>query len=181
MALRTRLALPAETYRRIMRHLLPVGSRSEEAAFVFARTRPTAEGFVLDFVEWLAVEPDGFEVRSAYYLELTDAMRAGVIKRAHDLGASIIEFHSHPGQDNATFSPSDLAGLTEFVPHVWWRLKGRPYGAVVITPTGFDALAWVESPEAVRLLDEIQVDGVSRYPTGRTLALWEEIRAEQQI
>ncbi len=181
MSVRTRLVLPAELHRRLVAHLLPAGSRVEEAAFVFAVTRTSADGTIFDFLDWLPVKPDGFELRSAHYLELTDATRAGVIKRAHDLGASIVEFHSHPGQDDATFSPSDLAGLKDFVPHVWWRLKGRPYGAVVITPTGFDALAWIESPEAVRPLDEIRVDGVPHYPTGRTLALWEQIHAARQV
>ena len=85
------------------------------------------EDQIFEYIEWYAVPADGFSVCNEYHFELTDEVRAQVIKRAHDLGASIAEVHSHHGPWPAAFSPSDQLGFREFVPHVWWRLKGRPY------------------------------------------------------
>jgi hypothetical protein len=40
---------------------------------------------------------------------------------------------------------------------MWWRLKGRPYLAVVVTPKGFDGLVWLSDPETPVSLGGIQV------------------------
>ena len=118
-----------------------------------------------EFVEWYPVPPDGFVERSWYHLELTDEVRAGVIKRAHDLGASIVEFHSHAGSRPAAFSPTDQRGLREFVPHVWWRLGKKPYFAVVVTHNDFDGLAWISDPKNPQHLDGIMVGDRLLKPT----------------
>lgn len=165
------LELPEADYRAIRSHVLPSWSRHEEAVFMFARS---ARSGVFAPVEWMHVAPDGFTHRSAHYLELTDETRAAVIKRAHDLSASIIEIHSHPLQEEAVFSPSDRRGFLDFVPHVLWRLKGRPYGAVVMTADSFGGLAWfsdVHSPKPLA----IELDsGVVLHPTGITFSTWTE-------
>jgi hypothetical protein len=83
-----------------------------------------------------------------------------LIKRAWDSGTSLVEFHSHPRDRwQAMFSPSDLAGFDEFVPHCWWRLRGRPYLAVVVAQRSVDALAWVTDPRRPVRLDAIWLDG----------------------
>ncbi len=132
--------MPEKNYEKILAHLLRDDSDEEEAGFIFA-AYDTASGLVaLGYLDWYPIPPDGFAVQSRGYIELTDECRADVIKRAHDLGAALIELHSHPWQRRPRFSPSDLSGLDEFVPHVMWRLKNRPYAAIVVSPTGFDAL-----------------------------------------
>lgn len=160
--------LPAEIHDSLQRHLLADKDGPEEAAFVFARVsedHQTADR-TFQFVDWFPVPPEGFTFHSDYHIELSDETRAGVIKRAHDLGASIVEFHAHRGPWPAGFSGSDWAGLEEFVPHVWWRLKGRPYGAIVVTATGFDGLVWLDSPTTPTRLDALVVGGRQLQPTG---------------
>ncbi len=165
MSRRIQLALSPPLYAALWDHLLPTNHRVEEAAFVCAAREPTDGADVFRAVEWLPVPPEGFETRSAVHFELTDAMRAAVIKRAHDLGASLVEFHSHTGRWPAAFSPSDRAGFREFVPHVWWRLKGLPYLAVVVTRSGFDGLAWIAGAQAAERLDGILVEEKVLNPT----------------
>lgn len=163
--LESSLFMPAEIYQAVWGHLLPHRARSETAAFMFVR-RSSTDAARFEYVEWYAVPPDGFVSRSEYHLELTDETRAFVIKRAHDLEASIVEFHRHAGSRPAAFSPSDQAGFREFVPHVWWRLKDRPYLAVVVTDDTFDGLAWLDNPQSARPLSAIVVDEVTLSPTG---------------
>jgi hypothetical protein len=162
------LHLPRDVHEALWRHLLPSRAGAEEAAFVFARLTEATVSRTFEYVEWFPVPPDGFASHSRFHLELSDATRAAVIKRAHDLGASLIEFHSHDGPWPAGFSASDWAGFEEFVPHVWWRLRGRPYAAVVVASTGFDALVWLHAPDAPTRLDAIIVDGKHLEPTRRS-------------
>src|SRR5690242_19671658 len=113
------LELPEEVHQAILTHLLPKAAKEERAAFVFARAEPENDTHLFRYVEWFPVGAEGLEHSSAYYLELTDEMRGKVIERAHDLGTTIVEFHSHLCPWPAAFSESDRAGFEEFVPHVW--------------------------------------------------------------
>src|SRR5438552_6376258 len=89
------ILIDRKTYSQLLKHLLPRRPQAEEAGFGFARyeTNPTAKVILL---EWTAAKAADFKFRSLYGIELTDECRARTIKRAHDLKASIIEFHSHP-------------------------------------------------------------------------------------
>jgi hypothetical protein len=126
-------------------------------------------------IEWLPVLPDGFSSQTAYHLELTDEMKASVIKRAHDLGASLVEFHCHTGRWPAAFSPSDRSGFLEFVPHVLWRLKGRPYLAVVASHSGHDGLLWFKDVRSPSRLDGLLVDNCVLPSTGQTPLSMEDL------
>jgi hypothetical protein len=159
------LKVPQNIYVALEAHLLPEDSLLEEVAFMYAHPVVKDGKSIFQPAEWQPIHPEGFVYRSEIGLELTDETRASVIKRAHDLGASLIEFHSHSGPWPAQFSPSDWYGFTEFVPHVWWRLKGRPYLSVVMTRTGFDALAWTVDPTAPQRLDGIFVGAELVEPT----------------
>ena len=159
------LHLPREVHEALVTHLLPPEGGAEQAAFVFARLTAAAGSRTFGCVDWLLVSPERFASRSRFHFELSDATRAAVIKRAHDLGASLIEFHSHPGRLPAGFSAIDWAGFEEFVPHVRWRLRGRPYAAVVMALTGFDAFVWLDAADAPARLDAIVVDGQRLEPT----------------
>ncbi len=166
------LDLPEAVHDGLLAHLLP-GGDCEEAAFVFANAQTIGADTVFTFVDWMPVSADGFAHRSPYYLELADETRAGVIKRAHDFATSIVEVHSHPAPFPAAFSESDRTGLVEFVPHVMWRLKRRPYGAIVVGPSDFDALVWIGDPKTPQLLDGIRVNGRVLRPTGLTIKEWQ--------
>ena len=57
------------------------------------------------------------------------------------------------------FSPSDMYGFSDYVPHCRWRLRGRPYLAVVVSPAGMDALAWTSADGKAIGLDAIRPAG----------------------
>jgi hypothetical protein len=161
------LCLPLSIQQAIWSHLLAgEDEQCESAAFAFAKHVEREAVHSFECVDWYAVPVEGFEIRSGYHIELTDEIRATVIKRAHDLNASVVEFHSHLGPWPAQFSPSDRMGLAEFVPHVRWRLRGRPYLAVVTTRTDFDGLAWVADSSGPVRLDGINLDDRLILPTG---------------
>lgn len=171
------LRLPAAVFRAMRRHLLPVHSRLEQGAFLFSRyVVDEKRNPVFTYVDWMPLKTDDYAEQYQDYLELTDAARARIIKRAHDLDTCLMEFHSHPGPYPAAFSPSDMHGFAEFVPHVRWRLKGKPYAAVVIAPSGFDALAWVYTLGTAAQLNTIETDTEILRATELTLRWRQKVR-----
>jgi proteasome lid subunit RPN8/RPN11 len=160
------LQMSEALYQGVWVHLLQGASDDEQAGFAFARAETRNACLVLNVTEWKPVNSSNFAHQSEYHLELSDETRGHLIKRAHDLECSLVEFHSHPGPWPAQFSPSDFAGLAEFVPHVWWRLKKKPYAAVVVSPSGFDGLAWVQSATEPALLLGIDIGHALLRPTG---------------
>ena len=110
------LYLPRGLATAVWAHLLEDESEAESAGFLFAKHRREGEAHGFEALEWYQVPPEGFLLRNSYHFVLTDQVRADVIKRAHDLGASVVEFHCHRGPWHARFSPSDQAGFQEFVP-----------------------------------------------------------------
>lgn len=173
------LDLPKGIHEALWRHLLPARLEAEEAAFACVTPQSENGTTIFRCLEWIPVPPEGFASRSAFHFELTDEMRAMVIKRAHDLGASLVEFHSHDGYWPAQFSPSDLAGFEEFVPHVWWRLKKRPYLAVVVARTGFDGFVWISDPKVPDRLAGIRVAERLLLPTGRSALTFDHYDADE--
>ena len=167
--MKTVLKLPDGAYEDLVAHLLPGDSPHEQAAFLFAVVQRTEEGVALEAIDSAKLIAADFEVQAPDYLELADATRARLIKRAHDLGASLVEMHSHPGPWKAAFSRSDILGLSETVPHMWWRLKQRPYIAIVVAPSGFDAMVWLDSPISPQELDSIAAGSRILRPTNITM------------
>jgi hypothetical protein len=167
-----RLYLTPESHSGIWSHLLPgdkLGDEDEQVAFAFAKTICDGERCTFHLIDWVAMGPLDFASQSSHHIELTDEARARSIKRAHDLNASLLEFHSHPFQRHAEFSGSDIFGFEEFVPHVWWRLKGKPYLAIVVAPASFDGVAWVSGPNDPVSIQEVTVGEKILRPTGLTL------------
>ena len=155
---------------RLRRHLLCT-PRCEQGAFLFCRYSSSGDHHVFDCEDWLPLERADYEVQASDYLELTDAARARLIKLAHNRGICLVESHSHPGPYPAAFSYSDLTGLDEFVPHVRWRLRGRPYAALVFSQSGFDGLAWTdEGGTRPQQLAAIETETALLAATGLTLA-----------
>ena len=163
------LTIPEDVYKDLWKHLLPKKEKYEQAAFLFANVSRTADSLNLEYHDWYPVPAKGFVIQSAGHIELSDETRATVIKKAHDLQACLVEFHSHLYSYEVSFSWSDISGLKEFVPHVMWRLKNRPYVAVVVSKSGFDALIWPTNAKSPELLSEIRVNGRVLQPTGATL------------
>lgn len=159
------LNLSEEVYTDVWAHLLLPKSLLEEVVFAYARVERNDKSVVFKIIEWDAVPPEGFVYHTEVGFELTDEVRGSVIKRAHDLEASLVEFHSHTGSWPAKFSPSDRYGFREFVPHVWWRLKRRPYAALVVTHSDFDGFAWVDGPDSRQRIDGIAVGAQIIQPT----------------
>lgn len=143
----------------------------EHVAIVFAAVEAKGDTTVFIAEHVYLATADDFEIHSEFHVELTDEARARIIKRAWDIGTSPVEFHSHPGDHwSAMFSPSDMYGFSEYVPHCRWRLRGRPYLAVAITPAGMDALAWTETGAEPVGLDAIRIaGGATIFPTNRTI------------
>jgi len=137
----------------------------EQVAFLF--TDPPARPDELLVRDIYRVPPEGFDFQSDLHVSLTDQTRAHVIKHAWDLGGALIETHSHkhgpPG-----FSPSDLFGFSDWVPHVRWRLRGRTYIALVFVAGAFDALLWEGASGAPSPLQALILDGQPLLPSGIT-------------
>ena len=166
------LDLTPDLHRALWDHLLPVHSSLEQAAFLFCTSRTANGDLVFEAIDKALLGPDDFAAQYDDYLELTDACRRVLIKRAHDYGATLVELHSHPEALSAAFSLSDLWGLQETVPHMRWRLQRRPYIAIVVTPTRFDALVWTQEPTEPRPLSGIRVETVLHRPTNTSLRRW---------
>lgn len=160
------LHISTGTYETIKAHLLQ--NRLEQVVFAFATVVRSTEALTFDTQAYRLVPPEGFSYQTEYGVELTDTERANVIKMAWDNGSSLVELHSHPRARIARFSASDLAGFKEFVPHLWWRLKARPYLAIVVGPRNFDGLFWSDNPERPGSIRGMLVGSRLLRPTGRT-------------
>ncbi len=140
--------------------------RAESVAFFLADWSAPDRSFCVR--DWQPID-DGTEgAGDDLHVSLSDETRLSIIRWATSQEASLIEAHSHGRRGPAVFSPYDLSGLAEWVPHVRWRLRRRPYAAIVTTVADFDALAWVEDPQV-----PCQVEGIAEsvfHPaTGRTI------------
>lgn len=166
----------------VWKHLRSNANDDEDAAFLFADAEPTAHGMTLHVRGWYGVVDDDFEAHGLAGIELSDACRAAMFKRAHDEERCLIECHSHPGRRPAVFSPYDFDGFDEFVPHVRWRLQNRPYAAIVVADTSFDALAWIDLDGAELVsVDAVTVGTEILYPTRTSLTRWKELHRGSPI
>lgn len=156
-------------------HLLPCSTTREQAAFLFCTTRAVDGGLEFEAIDHRLLNPADFAAQYDDYIELSDAARIALIKKAHALEASLVEMHSHPGPLPAAFSWSDRAGLKDTVPHMRWRLKKRPYLAIVVAPSGYDALVWAQDAKIPEPLAGIDLgDGALLRPTNASLKGWGE-------
>jgi hypothetical protein len=161
----TSFVVGRDLYKALGGHL---GARAEQVGFFLANWLPEERRFVLR--DWWAVPPEGLEHQSDFHVSLTDDIRAEAIKWAWDSGACLVEAHSHGKWRPAKFSPSDLWGFKEWVPHLWWRLRGRPYAALVTAGDTFDAVAWIDGPNVVEQVELLVIEGGDTLlATGRTL------------
>jgi hypothetical protein len=159
-----RLEASNEQFVRMASHL--ASGPDEQLAFLLARWNED----VATVVDLRLIEARSFDLQTPWHLSLSDEERAAVIKWAHDNDASLVEAHVHRAWYPAEFSGSDWSGLDAFVPHVWWRLRHRPYIALVFAESTFDGLVWRRDPTTPETLAGLVVgDGPAQLPTGRSL------------
>lgn len=157
------------SFRDLRRHLFQ-GER-ENVAFLFGRDSGDEGRLMLDVEGMYLVQNGEFDYQSAYHVALSDEALAKVIKTAWDLRAVPVEVHSHRSHRfPAAFSSSDFWGFRETVPHVRWRLRGAPYVALVIAPTGLDALVWAGESDEPEPMERLMVGPEAHIPTGISYA-----------
>jgi Prokaryotic homologs of the JAB domain len=164
------LQLSSELLERTRAHLLR-RTRHEDEQVAFFFSDPYGGDRVLRLTDVYFVPPEQFIFQSGFHVRLSDEVRQYLIRRAWDSNACLVEAHSHPGPGAVDFSPSDLAGFEEWVPHLRWRLKRRPYAALVFGYESFDALAWIDGADQPESVERLSVaGGLDEFPTGTTIA-----------
>lgn len=169
------IKLDKSSYQNIRNFLFQ--DQSEHVVFLLAKVFKEPTKIIFEISNYNLI-PNEETDNSAYDLRLKEEAQAKIIKWAWDNQASLIEIHSHPFFKIATaFSSYDLEGFEEFVPHVWWRLKRKPYIALVFGQTDYDALAWIDNPNDSFEIEGILVNGNLLKPTNNTnkLNLWKKI------
>lgn len=137
------IRIQPDDFRTVWSHVLPTPHRLEEAAFLYCR--PISNNHKLECIGFDLMASGDYAIQLPYHFELGPDALGRIIKRAHDLGATPVELHSHLGDGKPAFSPSDVLGFKEVVPYVRWRLAGRPYGAIVTNRTGFVGRYWSDA------------------------------------
>lgn len=174
------LYIDPDGYQQVVEHLLK--NNTEQVAFAFADVIAGDNGVLFRASGLYLVPPEDFQFQSGYHISLTDEALARVIKMAWDKQAALVDLHSHVSDlYPAQLSPSDLHGLREWVPHIWWRLKGKPVLAAVISPSSFDALVWRLSPGEPEALAALRVGDEVKPPTGFTLRALERTHGRREV
>jgi hypothetical protein len=159
-----RLSISDELYRAFSQHL---DSRPESVGFFLADWEADSETFLL--IDWSPAPDAGFADQSDYHLSLTDAYCNEMILWAWRSGKCLVEAHSHVDWGPAGFSGSDMFGFSEWVPHLWWRLRGRPYAAIVKAGETLDAIAWIRDPNVPEQIVQVDVEDQHLLSTRNTL------------
>jgi hypothetical protein len=150
------------------RRFTDLAGLTEHVGFLLADWSEATQVFVA--THWRPVEEREYEVLTDFHVALTDDVRAKVIKWAWDNGGCLVETHSHGPRGVARFSPSDIHGFEDWVPHVWWRLGGRPYAALVTTGETVDGWAWTVRPTEAAQIDRVTLGSESVSTTGASVA-----------
>lgn len=151
----------------------------EQVGFFLADYEPSKRVFKIR--DWRVIGAAGFEYQSPYHVTLSDETKVEVIRWAWDSGASLVEAHSHGGIHPAELSSSDVWGLREWVPHLFWRLRARPYAAIVTAGDDFDAVAWITAADQPEQVERIELDDGSTVPaTALTLRVRKRQLEEEQ-
>jgi len=165
------ISIARKTYSDAQTHL---AKRPEQVGFFLADWNECQQLFSVRI--WRPLAAKDLEFRSDFHVSLKDQIRPQIIKWAWDNNGCLIEAHSHGRDGSATFSASDLHGFEDWVPHVRWRLKSRPYAAIVTAGDHFDALAWIRPQGACEQIETVVIVGEEpRSATQATLAWRDQI------
>jgi hypothetical protein len=167
----TVISAPRDLYDAARVHLR---GRIEQVGFFLADFEPAHALFSLH--EWRPMPPEAFEFQSAFHVALRDEARPDIIKWAWDARRCLVEVHSHGDDGIPEFSPSDIWGFSEWVPHVRWRLRGWPYAAIVAAGESFDALAWIDDDNDPSQVEKLEVGNGTCLASAQTLPRLRELR-----
>lgn len=135
------IIIPSAIAETLCRHLFQ--NELEQGAFLFADARREGEELNLVATDYYLVPTCGWEVQVEYYLQMKDSERAKIMKLAREKNLCAIDCHSHPRAcDDVWFSPSDVAGITEFAQYAKWKLGCKPFAAMVWGEQSVDAVVW---------------------------------------
>ena len=139
---------------------------TERMAFLLAAPTSTSDRWTVVDELYLTDVVD-YAYQGEYGMELADAVRPRVLSWATRPDVALVEVHSHGRSSHkTTFSPTDLEGLDEVVPQMLWRLRGRPYVAVVLGADDADALAWSQRGQLPAAPGSIVLGDRTLTPTG---------------
>jgi hypothetical protein len=170
------ITLPEHMLRAVQAHLFQPGVREEQGGFLLCTVPAGDPPYRFAAVDWVPLHRRDYVIQATDYLELTDEARIRIIKVAHDTNTALVEVHCHPGNYPACFSHADIAGLDEFVPHIRWRLKGKPYGALVFAQRSVDGLAWFGTSKAAMSIECIAFGTQRLQTTGLTGQIHGEVQ-----
>lgn len=149
------LRAPAQMLEQLHTALL---SHAPYEAAAFLSTEPSGDGLVLRDVRAFTADEmtdNGGE------LTLDEDIQARELARIKRTGHALVEVHTHPAAAGAVrFSSLDDAELDSFARYVSHKLPGRPFGALVVGPTGYAGRAWIDG----------QVQDLRLAPAGERVA-----------
>lgn len=162
------IVIPSGITETLRRHFFQ--SEVEQGAFLFAEARSKNGELNLVVADYYLVPASGWEVQAEVYLQMKDSERAKIMKLAREKNLCAIDCHSHPhASDDVWFSPSDIAGITEFAQYAKWKLGGKPFAAMVWGEQSVDAILWQEEFSEAQRLAAIKIVGnlnQTLIPTG---------------
>jgi hypothetical protein len=135
------IIIPASIAGTLRRHFFQ--NEVEQGAFLFAEAKRQRGWLNLIAADYYLVPAQGWEIQAEIYLQMKDSERAKIMKLAREKNLCAIDCHSHPhAGDNVWFSPSDVAGITDFAQYAKWKLDGKPFAAMVWGEESVDAVLW---------------------------------------
>jgi hypothetical protein len=162
------IIIPSGIAEALRRHFFQ--NELEQGAFLFAEAKREDGELNLVAADYYLVPASGWEAQVEFYLQMKDSERAKIMKLAREKNLCAIDCHSHPRAcDDVWFSPSDVAGITEFAQYAKWKLRGKPFAAMVWGEQSVDAVLWqVEFSHAERVA-QVKIIGNAEQtltPTG---------------
>ena len=148
------LHIPSHLYAKLHSHLFQ--NELEQAAFLLG----TANEQSFEAKDIYLVPPEGWAVQMDIYLEMSNVERARAMSVARHGGWAIVDCHSHPGAgSDVWFSPSDIAGITNYAQYARWKLDRRPYVATVWGESSVDAVCWYGDFSECHPVESVQIAG----------------------
>ena len=155
-----KISIPSSIVETLRRHFFQ--NEVEQGAFLFAEAKRENGKLNLVVADYYLVPASGWEVQAEVYLQMRDSERAKIMKLAREKNLCAIDCHSHPRvSDDVWFSPSDVAGITEFAQYAKWKLGGKPFAAMVWGEESVDAVLWQEAFSEAQPLAAVQIVGNS--------------------
>lgn len=153
--MRVILSFTEQQYSLVRKHLFT--SKKEQGCFLFVTSDMDTSLILLNVKDVHLIGASGWSYQSGFHLELDEQEKVKVMLEARKYNCDLVECHSHCFSGLATFSPSDVHGLDEFVQYIWWKLPGKIYGAIVFTKSDVWGQIWRPKETAYIPISEIRV------------------------